>query len=380
MLVQQDHYKKSYYETPFHSRTSELNILNEWQRWKDYTVATNYFRTDLEYFAVRNTTGVIDYTPMIKQKITGPDSAEFVNRFFTRDMSKISIGRVGYVVWCDELGQVLDDGTVFHIRENEYWLLCVERQLDNLAISAIGFDVEIEEITDDVACLGVQGPTSCSILKAMGFSGIEHLKPFDIKHYDFQGHEIMISRTGFSGDLGYEVWMINEIALNFWDELFEKGEIYGIKPFGLDALDLVRIEAGLLVPGQDFMVAEDSIRPGATRSPFELGLSWLVDLSKPVFNGRQALLEEKKRGSRHTFVKLNINGNKPANGSYLYNQSGKKIGNVTSAMFSPSAKANIAFASLHDPWKKGKDKIIAEIYYEKDLEWNRVMEEATIVT
>ncbi|HCK15672.1 TPA: glycine cleavage system protein T, partial [Candidatus Poribacteria bacterium] len=115
MLLQQDHYKKSYYETPFHSRTSELNILNEWQRWKDYTVATNYFRTDLEYFAVRNTTGVIDYTPMVKQKITGPDSAEFVNRFFTRDMNKISIGRVGYVVWCDEQGQVLDDGTVFHI-------------------------------------------------------------------------------------------------------------------------------------------------------------------------------------------------------------------------------------------------------------------------
>lgn len=380
MLLQQDHYKKSYYETPFHSRTSELNILNEWQRWKDYTVATNYFRTDLEYFAIRNTTGVIDYTPMVKQKITGPDSAEFVNRFFTRDMNKISIGRVGYVVWCDAEGQVLDDGTVFHIRENEYWLLCVERQLDNLGISAIGFDVEIEEITDDVACLGVQGPTSCSILKAMGFEGIEHLKPFDIKHYDFQGHEIMISRTGFTGDLGYEVWMVNEIALNFWDELFEKGKIYGIKPFGLDALDLVRIEAGLLVPGQDFMVAEFAIRPGSTRSPFELGLSWLVDLSKPVFNGRQALLEEKERGSRHTFVKLNVNGNKPAHGSYLYNQSGKKIGTVTSAMFSPSAKANIAFASLHEPWKKGKDKIIAEIYYQKDLEWNRVMEEATIVT
>ncbi|HJM70718.1 MAG TPA: glycine cleavage T C-terminal barrel domain-containing protein, partial [Gammaproteobacteria bacterium] len=130
----------------------------------------------------------------------------------------------------------------------------------------------------------------------------------------------------------------------------------------------------------DFMVAEDAIRPGSTRSPFELGLSWLVDLSKPVFNGREALIEEKKKGSRYTFVKLNINGNKPAEGAYLYNQSGKKIGNVTSAMFSPSAKANIAYASLHDPWKKGKDKIIAEIYYQKDLEWNKVMEEATIVT
>ena len=121
MLVQQDHYKKSYYETPFHSRTSELNILNEWQRWKDYTVATNYFRTDLEYFAVRNTTGVIDYTPMVKQKITGPDSAEFVNRFFTRDMNKISIGRVGYVVWCDEQGQVLDDGTVVETTVPNWW-------------------------------------------------------------------------------------------------------------------------------------------------------------------------------------------------------------------------------------------------------------------
>ena len=317
---------------------------------------------------------------MVKQKITGPDAPEFVNRFFTRDMNKIGIGRVGYVVWCDEAGQVIDDGTVFHIRENEYWLLCVERQLDNLENSAVGFDIKIEEITDDIACLGIQGPTSCSILKAIGFEGVEYLKPFDIKHYDFNGQEIIISRTGFSGDLGYEACMVNDAALDFWDALFDKGEIYGIKPFGLDALDLVRIEAGLLVPGHDFMVAEDAIRPGSTRSPFELGLSWLVDLSKPVFNGREALIEEKKKGSRYTFVKLNINGNKPAEGAYLYNQSGKKIGNVTSAMFSPSAKANIAYASLHDPWKKGKDKIIAEIYYQKDLEWNKVMEEATIVT
>ena len=146
-MLRQDHYKTSVYKTPFHERTSELNILNEWTRWKDYTVSTSYFRTDLEYFAVRNTTGVIDYTPMVKQKITGPDAAEFVNRFFTRDMNKIAVGRVGYVVWCDEAGQVLDDGTVFHVRENEYWLLCVERQLDNLGNSAVGFDVNIEEVT-----------------------------------------------------------------------------------------------------------------------------------------------------------------------------------------------------------------------------------------
>ena len=191
-MLRQDHYKTSVYKTPFHERTSELNILNEWTRWKDYTVSTSYFRTDLEYFAVRNTTGVIDYTPMVKQKITGPDAAEFVNRFFTRDMNKIAVGRVGYVVWCDEAGQVLDDGTVFHVRENEYWLLCVERQLDNLGNSAVGFDVKIEEITDEVACLGVQGPTSCSILKAIGFDAIEHLKPFDITNNDIEGQGVQV--------------------------------------------------------------------------------------------------------------------------------------------------------------------------------------------
>ena len=197
-MLQQNHYLKSVYETPFHERTSELNILNDWTRWKDYTVPNSYFRVDLEYFAARNSTAVFDYTPMIKHRIKGKDALEFVNRFFTRDMTKIGLHRVGYAVWCDEQGQVIDDGTVFHMRENEYWLLSAERQLENLAVSAIGFDVEIDELTDDVAALGVQGPTSASILKAMGFQEIEMLKPFDIKHYSYHGEEITISRTGFT--------------------------------------------------------------------------------------------------------------------------------------------------------------------------------------
>ncbi|MDC0586352.1 aminomethyltransferase family protein [Gammaproteobacteria bacterium] len=379
-MLKQDHYKTSVYKTPFHERTSELNILNEWYRWKDYTVPNSYFRTDLEYFAARNSTAVFDVTPMTKHKITGSESEAFVNRFFTRDMRKVAPGRVAYVVWCDEQGSVIDDGTVFHVRSGEYWLLCVERQLDNLSRCAIGFDVQVEEITDEVPGLAIQGPTSCSILKAMGFEGIENLKPFDLKHYNFNGEELMISRTGFTGDLGYEVFMPTHIALPFWDKLFAEGEIYGIKPMGIEALDYVRIEAGLLQPGVDFIVADIAVRPGVTRSPFEIGLSWQVDFSKPVFNGRQALLEEKKRGSKYTFLKLNIQGNKPAHGAYLYNQANKKIGTVTSAMFSPSAKANIAYASMNDTWRKDKDKIIAEIYYQTELEWQKVMAEATIVT
>mgnify|MGYP003316336652 FL=1 len=158
-MLRQDHYKTSVYKTPFHERTSELNILNDWVRWKDYTVPNSYFRVDLEYFAARNSTAVFEYTPMIKNRIKGKDALEYVNRFFTRDMTKIGLHRVGYTVWCDEQGQVIDDGTVFHMRENEYWLLSAERQLENLAVSAIGFDVEIDELTDDVAALGVQGPT-----------------------------------------------------------------------------------------------------------------------------------------------------------------------------------------------------------------------------
>ena len=183
-MNQKEHFRKFVYQTAFDSRTSRLNQLKEVHRWKDYLVADAYEDVALEYFAMRNSTGVFDLCPMTKHKISGPDALDYLNRLLTRDVSKLKPARVSYCVWCDDDGQVIDDGTVFHMREGEYMLCSQERQLDWLSISALGFDVTIEEVTHDIAALAVQGPTSCAILRDMGLANIEKLKPFGITWFD----------------------------------------------------------------------------------------------------------------------------------------------------------------------------------------------------
>ncbi len=378
-MNKKEHYKTFVYPTAFHSRTSKLNQMQASHRWKDYLVADVYEDVALEYFAMRNSTGVFDLCPMTKHKITGPDALEFLNRMLTRDVSKLKPGRVSYCVWCDDEGQVIDDGTVFHMRPGEYMLCSQERQLDWLSISALGFDVTITEPTHELAALAVQGPTSCSVLRKMGLNDIQNLKPFGITWFDFQGSELMVSRTGFTGDLGYEVWIEVSRAEALWDALFAAGKEYGIRPIGTHALEMTRIEAGFIQAGVDFLPADEAVRPGRTRSPFELGLSWLVDFKKPNFTGRKALLEEKEKGSRYNLVKLDIAGNKPARDAFIYNSKKQVVGTVTSAMWSPTAKANIALASLHTPWGKPGDELYAEIYYQRELKWSRVMARATVV-
>jgi aminomethyltransferase len=371
-MKRRDHFRTLVYETPFHPRTGPANQTNEWHRWKDYTTANEYFSVELEYFAVRNACSVFDLTPMTKHRITGPDALPFLDRLVTRDVTKLKPGRVMYVVWCDDEGQVIDDGTIFHVRPNEYRLCSQERQLDWLLASALGFDVRIEEETHDVAALAFQGPTSCAVLKRMGLAGVENLKPFDLRHYPFAGAELMVSRTGFTGDLGYELWVAPEQALALWDALFDAGRDYGITPIGTHALEMVRIEAGFVQAGVDFLPADEAVRPGRSRSPLELGLGWLVDFKKPHFTGRRALLAEQARGSRYNFVKLDIDGKQPSRDAFVYNARGKVVGTVTSGIWSPSAKANIALASLDAPWGRADDELYAEIYYQRELKWKRV--------
>jgi aminomethyltransferase len=190
----------------------------------------------------------------------------------------------------------------------------------------------------------------------------------------------MVSRTGFTGDLGYELWFDPACALDVWDRLMEAGGDCGIRPVGMQALDITRIEAGFIQAGVDFVPAGEAVRPGSARSPFELGLGWLVDLDKPVFNGRSALLEEKAHGSRYRLVRLDIEGNKPATDSFIYGGRRKKVvGHVTSAVWSPSAKTNIAIASLDMPWGRPSDTLFAEVYYNRELRWNRLMARCTLV-
>ena len=374
------HYRTKAFPSPFYSRQEPLNVLKEWGRWADYLSPHAYHCSSMEYFAARNACAVFDLTPMSKYRISGNDALAYLNRLMTRQVGKIKPGRVGYCVWCTDAGQVIDDGTIFHIRAGEYRLCSQERHLDWLLTNTMGFDVSVAEETHQVAALALQGPTSCATLREMGLAGIENMKPFGIAHFSFAGTQLMVSRTGFTGDLGYELWIDPQHSGLLWDRLFAAGSSRGIQPMGDEALAMLRVEAGFIQAGHEFMPAHQTVRTGHTRSPFELGLSWLVDFSKPNFNGRKALLAEQQRGHRYNLVKLDIDGNKPANNSYVFTSRKRLVGTVTSALWSPSAKASIALASLQAPYGKPGEEFLVEIYYQKELKWSRVMATAHVIS
>ena len=364
--------------TPFHSRVEAMCDMNDWGNWMGYTTPNAYFDVELEYFAIRSTTGVFDLSPMNKYRITGPDAEAYLNRMVTRNVSKLGINRVGYAVWCNDAGQVMDDGTIFRLGEQDFRLCSYQRADDWLAWCTLGFDVTITNESEDLAGLAVQGPTSCTILTLLGCTGLDELKPFGIAHFTFEGAPMMVSRTGFTGDLGYEDWVAPAQAEALWDQLFEHGREYLIKPIGSYALDMARIEAGFIQAHVDFVPAEEVVRNGRTRSPFELGLEWLVDFSKPLFNGRSALLAEKAKGSRYRFAMLDIEGNKPAEHSFIM-KGDKVVGTVTSAAWCPTVKSNIAYAQLEMPHGAVGDELVAEIYYQRELHWTRMLAPCRVI-
>jgi len=367
--------------TPFYSRLAAVDTLNTWHQWKGYTTPDALYCADTEYFAIRNATGVFDLSPMTKYRIKGPDALAYVDRLVTRDMRKIAPGRVAYAAWCDDQGQVIDDGTIFHLRDGEYRLCSQERHCAWLLDSAIGLDVSISDETAAIAALAVQGPTSFAILSRMGLDGLAALKPFGLTHFDFDGAELMVSRTGFTGDLGYELWIDPSKAEALWDRLFAAGEITGIRAIGSEALNHARIEAGYLQAYVDFLPAHATVRTGRTRSPLELGMEWLVDFKKSNFNGRRALAEEKRNGSTWRLVKLDIEGNKPAHNSYIFAspKGGGNIGFVTSATWSPVCKQNIALGSVRMPHGAPGTTVWVEIYYQREMHWSRKMAKAEVV-
>ncbi|MCC3862116.1 aminomethyltransferase family protein [Pseudemcibacter aquimaris] len=358
--------------TPFHDRIEKLNLMNSWAPWGGYKVSRVLDKLAAEYFAVRSGCSVFDMTPMEKYRIKGPDALEFLNRLVTRDVSNLKPGRVTYVVWCNDAGRVLDDGTIFHLGDDGFRLCAAHHQLDWLLLSSIGFDVTIEEETHDVAALSVQGPTSYSVLTEAGIDGLSDLKPFGILNTKLGGKDVMISRTGFTGDLGYEVWVDPSDALMLWDAIFgvkERG-LYDVRAMGLDALEMVRIEAGFLLPGDDFVTAETAVRSGRDRSPFELGLGWAVSFDKPYFTGRKALEKERVTPIKRRLVKLSIEGNKPPTDSFLYDgKNGNRIGSIRKTVWSPIMKQNFAMADIEYQNGRVPNEIWAEIYYQKELEW-----------
>lgn len=361
--------------SPFHPRQQALNIRDAWTSWNGYKFAEHYYDAEYEYFCIRNACATYDISPMQKYEIRGRDAAAMLNRMVTRDLAKVGRNRVAYCVWCTDSGRVIDDGTIFKLADDRFMLTCGSPCTAWLQKSAFGFDqVQVTDLSDALAALSLQGPTSCALLRKLGLKGVESAKPFDIRRFSFHRNELLVSRSGFTGDLGYELWVQPSLALELWDELYAAGEQYGIHPYGETATNMARLEAGFIMPGAEFNEALKTVHFEHDQTPFELNLGWLVDFSKPHFSGRRALLEELERGPRYILTKLDVEGNRPAEGALIYanRRCTKEIGYVSSAMWSPAAKANIALAMIETEQAKGE--LWAEIHYEKELrQYSRVV-------
>ncbi len=375
----QSHFRTLKLGTPFQPRIEALNLQQAWYDWAGYKAPMALWDEELEYFAIRSQAAIFDISPMVKYRIEGPQAEAFLDRLTLRDVTKLKPGRVHYTAWCNDDGHVLDDGTLFRLSQTRFRLCCQERHLPWLLDSALGFDVLIEEETEAVAGLALQGPTAWSVLDAAGFAGSEKLKPFDIATFAHDSGEVTISRTGFTGDLGYELFVDAGRALSLWDRLFEAGRLFGIRAIGYAALNRARIEAGLIVANADFIPAEHALRADRVRMPDEIGLSFMVDMKKGHFNGRNAIVKARVAGGApHVLVGLEIEGNIPAEHAIVYHKRTREVGLVSAAIWSPLAKRNIAIASLERAYGEGHD-LWVEIYAMRELSYVKLMKRAKVV-
>lgn len=363
-------------ETPFQPRLDTHSTAKSWTNWAGYVSPGMLDTVEFEYFAIRNQATLFDISPMHKYRLTGPDALRVVNRLVTRDAAKLRDGRVGYALWCDEEGMVIDDGTLFRFSETDFRLCCQEPMYTWLLDTAWGFNAEITDESDEIAALSLQGPTSFSLLQDAGLEAVAEMKPFDWREIE---PDLWVSRTGFTGDLGYELWVPNGKALELWDRLWAAGGPWGLKAIGFDALNICRIEAGFIAAGFDFQPVHTAMRLGRGRSPLELGFGKLVDFTKGHFNGRRALLDQQKNGLRYHLRKIEIGGFKPADGALIYHKKKREVGHVTSGVWSPTTKRNIALAEFKAPFGDGiTDDLWAEIYVNEEGVWNKRLVPVTI--
>ena len=351
--------------TAFHERTLALCESLNYREWSGYyTVSVYEMHHEHEYNAIRNSAALIDISPLFKYKVTGKDATKFVNRVISRDINKVAIDQVIYCCWCDPEGKVIDDGTITRLAENEYRWTAADPSLRWFQQNALGLSVRIEDITEQVAALALQGPTSGRLLNAVAEADITNLKYFRVTHGKIAGVNVDISRTGYTGDLGFEIWMPWRDGVKVWDELNSKGKAFDIHPAGMIALDIVRIEAGLILIEVDYTSSKKALIDAQKFSPAEIGLGKLVDLKKETFVGRAALAREAKKGAERALVGLEINWNEVES---LYDKvgmapqvpsmasrtavpvyrGGRVIGKATSTTWSPTLKKMIALACVN---------------------------------
>ncbi len=351
--------------TAFHERTLALCESLNFKEWSGYYTVGAYEMThEHEYNAIRNSAAMIDITPLFKYRLTGKDATKLVNRVITRDINKVAVDQVIYCCWCDPEGKVIDDGTITRLGENDYRWTAADPSLRWFQQNSLGLDVHIDDISEKLAALALQGPTSGRLLHAVADANIAGLKYFRVTHGKIAGVAVDISRTGYTGDLGYEVWVPWKDALKVFDELMSKGRAFDIHPAGMVALDIARIEAGLILIEVDYISSKKALIEEQRYTPGEIGLGKLVDLKKETFVGREALAAEiKKGGPARQLVGLEVNWTEvealyekikmapqvPSTASRVavpVYRAGRQVGKATSTTWSPTLKRMIALASV----------------------------------
>ena len=351
--------------TPFHSRTAPLCVSQNWRTWSGYFVASSYDVVhDYEYHAIRNSAALIDVSPLYKYDIRGKDALKLVNRVMTRDVAKCSVGQALYGCLCQEDGAVIQDGTVFRLTEDHFRFHLAEPSLRWLRLNATGMNLVIEEVSEQLGALALQGPNALRILETLVDVDLRGLKFFRLLPAKIAELPVIVSRTGYTGDLGYEIWLEAVYAGAVWDALVQKGNYFGIKPAGMLALDVSRLEAGFILLDVDYISAEKAMISSQRYSPFEIGLGWTVDLQKTDFVGQRALRQEIYPALSRQIVGLEIT---LGDYEFLFQQVGlppefplaawrggvpvyrdeRQIGHATTGAWSPILKKYIALATVN---------------------------------
>ncbi len=380
--------------TPFHPRAAALNRKMQWREWSGYWASSVYADFhDIEYNAIREAAAVIDVSPLYKYRITGPDALALTDRVITRDASRLKVGQVYYTPWCDEHGKVIDDGTVHRVAEQEIRWTAADPQYRWLTQNAAGLDVEVEDVSESLAALALQGPFSRAVLEAATGEDWSDLRYFRRRPASIAGVGIDVSRTGYTGDLGYELWIPADRAEAVWDRLFEVGKAWAIRPAGMLALDVTRLEAGLILLEVDYTSARHAMNPEQNYSPFEIGLGRLVALDKADYVGRRALQAEQAAGGpSRRLVGLQLDwydiealfdaqGLPPAVSPTVDRSpvpvfaDGRQVGRATSRGWSPILKQALALASVPARF----DRVGARLQVEWTVEGRRGRVGAVVV-
>ncbi len=331
--------------TPLHFYVASESQTNLWCNWNGYTVADQLTNLDDEYAALRHSAALTDISPLVKYRISGPDAITWLRRLVTGNLESLTVDEITQVAFCEDRGLVVGDGLLFRLGDNDFRLVTEEHHLAWLIDSAIGHRVHIEDVSTTLAAMSLQGPLSCAVLSDAGFDGIENLRPFAARWFNVRGMPVYVSRTGTSGDLGYELWIDPDDAPTLWLRLLDKGKVHGVRAGGIALRELARIEAGIPRAGVDYLGAFSAVDPQHALTPFELGFSTLVDLEGEHFTGREALRKAKGGAPRRILASVAVDW--PASLSFTAIRGASGVAGIaTSTGFSSSLGVNLALAIL----------------------------------